>query len=300
MVLGNPPWDTMSPDAKEFFSPYDGSVRFMSPDDQKRRIDELKALPNAQNAWDAYCRHLYCAANFMKESGRYRLFAEGNLGKGDFNVYRMFAETALQITRSGGYTAQFVPEGFYKGANAAAIRNAVFNLFELKLLVGFVNTRAVWFASVHQQFEFCLYVAEKGGKTDNFTAAFRVNSHEKLTDVVTGHGLRIPLAMISEFSPDAMAVMEFGAQEDIDICRKMYERYPKFGEKIEGLPYRSYMAEIHMGNNRDLFVEGSDGLPVIEGRMLDIYDYRAKGYSSGRGRSADWVDLDFGSEGKSI
>jgi hypothetical protein len=96
VVFGNPPWDTMSPDAKEFFSPYDGSVRFMSPDDQKLRIEELKALPGAQKAWDTYCRHLYCAANFMKESGRYRLFAEGNLGKGDFNIYRMFVELALR------------------------------------------------------------------------------------------------------------------------------------------------------------------------------------------------------------
>jgi N-6 DNA Methylase len=301
VVLGNPPWDTMSPDAKEFFSPYDGAVRFMSPDDQKRRIDELKAQPDAQSAWDAYSRHLYCAANFMKESGRYQLFSEGNLGKGDFNVYRMFAETAFQIARNGGYAAQFVPEGFYKGANAAALRTAVFNLFDLKLLVGFVNTRAIWFPSVHQQFEFCLYVAEKGGKTNSFTAAFRVNSHEKLTEIVAGHdGLRIPLSMVSEFSPDAMAIMEFGAQDDIDICRKMYQRYPRFGEKIEGLPYRTYMAEIHMGNNRDLFVEDSDGLPVFEGRMLDVYDYRAKGYASGRGRSADWVSLAFGSAGKSI
>jgi hypothetical protein len=46
VVLGNPPWDTMSPNAKEFFSPYDGQVRFMSPDDQKARIAELLTLPS--------------------------------------------------------------------------------------------------------------------------------------------------------------------------------------------------------------------------------------------------------------
>ena len=45
VVLGNPPWDTISPDAKEFFSPYDGQVRFMSPEDQKARFRELMNLP---------------------------------------------------------------------------------------------------------------------------------------------------------------------------------------------------------------------------------------------------------------
>src|SRR5579883_340314 len=51
IVLGNPPWDTMSPDAKEFFSPYDGQVRFMSPEEQKGRIAELLALPGVAEAW---------------------------------------------------------------------------------------------------------------------------------------------------------------------------------------------------------------------------------------------------------
>ena len=117
----------MSPDAKEFFSPYDGQVRFMSPDDQKARIAELLTLPGLAEAWDAYCHRLYALANFFKESGRYTLFAEGNLGKGDFNVYRMFTELALRLARPQGRAAQFVPENLYNGANAAAIRRFLFD-----------------------------------------------------------------------------------------------------------------------------------------------------------------------------
>ena len=51
----------------------------------------------------------------------------------------------------------------------------------------------------------------------------------------------------------------------IDVCRKMYDRYPKFGEKITGMPNRIYMAEVHMGNDRELFTEDGDGMPVFEG-----------------------------------
>jgi hypothetical protein len=46
--------------------------------------------------------------------------------------------------------------------------------------------------------------------------------------------------------------------------------------------------------------EGDEGLPVFEGRMIDAYDYRAKGYVSGRGRSAVWEDYPFGSSDKRI
>jgi hypothetical protein len=123
---------------------------------------------------------------------------------------------------------------------------------------------------------------------------------DRLAEVAAGRQLHISTTLVAEFSPDAMAVMEFVAQEDIDICRKIYERYPRFGEKIDGLPYRSYMREVDMGTDRGLFSEDPDGLPVFEGRMVDAYDYRAKGYRSGRGRSVEWADLPFGSPEKAV
>jgi hypothetical protein len=50
----------------------------------------------------------------------------------------------------------------------------------------------------------------------------------------------------------------------------MYSPYPKFGEKIAGVPNRVYMREVDMGNDRDLFTEeetdasirGSHGGPL--------------------------------------
>ena len=168
------------------------------------------------------------------------------------------------------------------------------------MLVGFLNTNGVWFPKVHQQFEFCLYCALKRGDTSYFRSAFRVNSLDKPSAISSGHGLRVPLDLVHEFSPDAMAIMEFAVQEEIDICANIYARYPKFGDVIEGLPYRHYMAEVHMGSNRDVFCEGEAGIPLIEGRMLDLYDYRAKEYALGRGRSATWRELRFGSSEKKV
>jgi hypothetical protein len=236
----------------------------------------------------------------MKSSGRYRLFASGNLGKGDFNVYRMFVESALALTRPGQVAAQFVPEGLYNGANATAIRGELFDRRRLEKLAGFENIKGIWFPSIDTRTKFCLYVAWRDGRTQQFGAAFRVNSLEKLANFSAGRVLGIPTDLVTEFSPDARAVMEFAAQEDIDICRKMYARYPKFGEQIDGIPQRFYMREVDMGTDRGMFSEGSDGFPVFEGRMIDAYDYRAKGYLAGRGRSADWPDFPFGTPGKSI
>jgi hypothetical protein len=192
-----------------------------------------------------------------------------------------------------------VPENLYNGANAAAIRAHLFDSCELQTLVGFENTGEIWFET-DTRLKFCLYVAVPGGRTESFSAAFGVNSHEKLASLKEGFPIEIPVALVREFSPEAQAVAEVAHRSDIEIARKLYARYPRFGEAIDGLPTRQYAAELHMGNDRDDFEGSSRGLPVFEGRMVEAFDYRAKAYVSGRGRAAVWRPLPFGAEGKEI
>lgn len=299
VMLGNPPWETLSPDAKEFFSTYDPQVRFQDRDGQKQIIESLLADPVIAGRWEESCRDLYSLVHFIKQSGRFRMFAPGNLGKGDFNVYRMFVEAALSLACRGGWAAQLVPEGLYNGANCMAIRQALYETCRLDCLYGFENTNEAWFPGVHTAMKFCLYAAHVGDTTDTFRAAFNIRSIAGLADVKSGRYLLMPVRLVREFSPDALAIMELGNQMDIDIAAKMY-RWPAFGDESADPPTREYMAEVHMGNNRDLFNEDGDGLPVYEGRMVGQFDHRAKGYQSGRGRAAEWKDYQHSDPCKSV
>jgi hypothetical protein len=299
LMLGNPPWDTLSPDAKEFFSTYDPQVRFQDRDGQKQIIESLLEDPVIAARWEESCRDLYALVHFIKQSGRFRMFAPGNLGKGDFNVYRMFVEAALSLTRRGGWAAQLVPEGLYNGANCMAIRQALYETCRLDCLYGFENTNEAWFPGVHTAMKFCLYAAHVGHTTDTFRAAFNIRSVAHLAEVKSGRYLSIPVRLVREFSPDALAIMELGNQMDIDIAARMY-RWPAFGDESAGPPRRVYMREIDMGTDRDLFDEDPAGIPLYEGRMVSQFDHRAKGYRSGRGRAAVWEDLPFGSPEKCV
>lgn len=300
VVLGNPPWETLSPDAKEFFSTYAPEIRTQDRTGQAATIERLSADPHIAERWALHRRRLYGTVHFLKESGRYRMYAPGSLGKGDFNVYRMFVEAALTFTRPGGYAAQIVPEGLYNGANCMAIRQHLFTRCELQVLFGFENAREVWFEGIDSRTKFAVYAARVGGSTEEFRAAFNIRTLEHLARVRTGDGIRMPVDMVREFSPDALAVMEFQEQRQVEIAAKLYARWPKFGDESVGGPIRRYMAEIHMGGDRHLFTEDAGGIPVYEGRMVAQYDHRAKGYRSGRGRAATWEDLAFAAPGKSI
>jgi len=298
-IIGNPPWDTMSPDVKEWFAKYDPAIRFMSPEDQHARLEELLELPGVRVGWEGHQQALYRSANFMRNSGRYKLFAEGNLGKGDFNVYRMFVELAIKGIAPKGASAQLVPENLYNGANAAAIRMYLFDQIQLDELIAFENTRQVWFEIDSRQ-KFCLYAARPGGPTKEFSAAFKINSEEKLAGLSAGLPFTIPVSLVREFSPDALAISEFVHPSDVSIASKLYSRLPKFGAEIPSSARRKYMREIDMGTDREDFEGDLDGVPLYEGRMVEAFDYRARAYGSGRGRSAKWPKLEFGSPNKAI
>jgi hypothetical protein len=181
-----------------------------------------------------------------------------------------------------------------------AIRKELFARFRLDYILGFENTREAWFPGVHSAAKFALYCACRGGTTQEFQAAFCIRSSEQMRAAVAGSSMKLSVAMIREFSPDALAVMEFRGQRDIDIARNMYQRWPPLGQQIPGSPHREFLRELESGHVQELLTEDRSGLPHYEGRMIAQYDHRAKGYRSGRARAAVWDDFSFGSAHKSI
>ncbi|MGO9584418.1 MAG: Eco57I restriction-modification methylase domain-containing protein [Acidimicrobiales bacterium] len=300
LVLGNPPWDTLSPDRKEFFAAYEPGVRFVDKAGQDAIVAELLEYPEIASRWDAHQRDLYASVHFMKASGRYRLFAPGNLGKGDFNIYRLFVEAAMQLTRPGGYVAQVVPSGIYGGANAASIRRELYEHWCLEQVLGFINSGEHWFGGVDSTTRFAAYTARKGGITQKVSVAFELRSDGDLSKALAGGSTLLAVDSIREQSPKALAIPEVTDAVDAALAARMSGCWPPFGDERAGPPIRHFQAELHMGNDRNLFGDFEVGLPVYEGRMVDQFDYRAKAYRSGRGRSAKWDELPFGDPAKAI
>jgi hypothetical protein len=289
VVLGNPPWDTLSPDRREFFSRYRSDMRSLSPAEQEEVIQSLLADKAVADAWYEYERRLLSLVLFLKESGRFTLYAEGNLGKGDFNIYRMFAELALKYTRLGGYAAQVLPGGLYGGANASAIRQFMFDRCALKLLLGCENKGQKFFRGVHAQTWFSVYAAQVGSRTETFSLMFGIESPDQLLNAVSTANV-IDADFIRASNPETYTIADIRSLSDLTISQKMLAAHPSFGDEAAGPPFRHYQAELHMGNDRELFTIDPAGLPVYEGRMISNFDHRAKTYAGGHGNSSQWVE----------
>lgn len=298
-VLGNPPWDTLSPDEKEFFSTYDPAIRAMKKDERQAAVAELLESPVVQERWAQHRRDLYALVHFLKRSGRYSLFSKGNLGKGDFNVYRMFVESALTLARPEGAAAQVTPSGIYNGANAQAIRAELFEHWNLDFMLGFINTGEQWFDGADATMRFGAYSARHSGRTTDFSVGFQIKNPADLVAVLA-KSYQLSVDIVRSQSPEALAISETIGGIDSKITDHLYLQWPAFGIASEDFPRRVYQTEIHMGNDRDRYTDDEPGLPLYEGRMVGQYDNTAKAYVSGRGRSAVWDELEFGTPEKAI
>jgi hypothetical protein len=299
LMLGNPPWDTLSPDRREFFGQYVVGIRGMDKSAQDEAISTLLAEPPLKAAWNDYERNLLSLVHFLKNSGRYTLYAPGNLGKGDFNIYRNFVEHALRTTEPSGYTAQVVPGGLYGGANASAIRKHMITAMNWRVLLGCINTGGKWFTDADVD-RFCAFAVENAAPGQALTVAFGLASPRTAQQDVERAKIEVPLQAIIENNPETYAISDFRDPEQARLSFKMYRAANGFGVAMEGQPLRRYQAELHMGNDRDLLSPGSVGLPVYEGRMVDHLDYRAKRYLSGRGNNSRWEETPFGHPNKGI
>ena len=298
-VLGNPPWDTLSPDTREFFSDLVDDIRSLPPEQKDQRIEELLHQESYRRRWTEHQRYLFATAHFLKRSGRYRMFAEGNLGKGDFNLYRMFVETALTVTQPDGIAAQVTPAGLYGGANASALRRHLLDHCRLRLLLGCENTGKSFFPDVHPQTWFAVYAARVGGRTTDISVCFGIGNPKDLPPPAS-RIVTVSADVIRTQAPDTYAIPDLRNTFEMTVAAKLVSSFPAFGQQDAGPPFRHYQREVDMGNDNHLFSEEPGGLPLYEGRMIDAFDHRAKIYVSGHGNSSKWLEPSFGDPAKQI
>ncbi|TCD20829.1 hypothetical protein E0D86_14885 [Pseudomonas sp. IC_126] len=69
-LLGNPPWETMQPNSKEFFSNHDPLYRAYGKQDAlAKQLDYFRAWPQLEHNWIAYIANFKAFANWMNAVG---------------------------------------------------------------------------------------------------------------------------------------------------------------------------------------------------------------------------------------
>lgn len=281
-VIGNPPWEGFKPVRKEFAAGfYRGKPQFSKMGMDGPTFDtwfeaELKANAEFAARWREHEEYYERHKEFFGNRYKYQ-------GTGDWNLFKLFIESDMNLVRQGGRLSLLVPSGFQTDEGCTDLRRWFMTEHRLDELTSFENrgytevieglekTKHI-FPDVDNRFKFGYFKLVKGTPTPSghaFDARFYLHDPKD----AFAPPIRYSLEMVSAFSPSNRAFMEWRSQHDYDLGRKIRGDHPLLG----ALGYQ-FRRELHLtGDARFLHKMGatklvSGQMPLLEGKSISQYD----------------------------
>jgi len=222
-VIGNPPWERVKVQDREFFSLTDpDTAEAVSAADRKKRIAAMPtANPELHTSYLAARENAQKVLDYARGSGRYPL-----TGKGDVNLYMLFAELARSLVAPGGLTGILVPSGIATDDTTKEFFSGLMDDKRLVSLYDFENRDKV-FEDVDGRFKFTALVF--GGRertTERADFVFFAHSVEETSDVYKQRHIPLTAADMALLNPNTRTCPIFRTRRDADLTKAIYKRVP--------------------------------------------------------------------------
>ncbi|WP_298069613.1 N-6 DNA methylase [uncultured Mailhella sp.] len=311
VVLGNPPWERIKLQEKEWFAAIRPDIaEARNAAARKKMIAALKKdNPALYAAYTQALRDVDGQSHFLRNSGRFPF-----CGRGDINLYTVFAENMRNMLNDGGRLGCIVPSGI---ATDDTTKFFFQNLVETQSLVSLYDfeNKGI-FPGVHASYKFSLLTAGSGAKPLARQAQFVFFAHS--TDELRDPQKRFTLspADIALLNPNTRTCPIFRSSRDAELTKAVYRRVPVLiREARDGRPEENpwgvkFNRMFDMSNDSRLFrtreeleddgwllagnvfeKAGKNCLPLYEAKMIHHFTHRWATYRPGRDAAPETRDV---------
>jgi hypothetical protein len=277
-ILGNPPWERIKLQEKEFFASRDLEIaKAANKSEREKLIKTLpKRKPELAREFEAAKHDAEAQSKFIRESNRFPLTAVG-----DVNTYAVFSETARDLIAANGRAGIIIPSGIATDDTCKRFFEDLMLKENLESSIGFRNLKLI-FSDVHDSVKFSLFIM--GG------AALRFTSTKLVWLAVTVAEANNPKKVVSlsysdlaTINPNTLTCPIFRTATDAVLTKKIYQHVPVLeNEKTGRNPWGiSFMTMFHMSNDSGLFknAPNENTVPLYEAKMFWYYDHRFGDYA---------------------
>lgn len=254
VVLGNPPWERIKLQEKEWFAAIRPDIaEARNAAARKKMIAALeKDNPALYAAYMQALRAVDGQSHFLRNSGRFPL-----CGRGDINLYTVFAENMRNMLNDSGRLGCIVPSGIAADDTTKFFFQDLVEKKSLISLFDFENQGI--FAGVHNSYKFSLLTCGNGKQALADQADFVFFAHG--TDDLQDPERRFTLSPhdIELLNPNTRTCPIFRSQKDAELTKAVYRRVPVLIRESRGkLPEENpwgiqFKTMFHMSNDSHLF-----------------------------------------------
>lgn len=299
VVVGNPPWERVKLQEKEWFAQRDEEIANASNKAARTRL--IKRLqetnPTLYDEFTRAQRKAEATSQIIRCSGRFPL-----CGCGDVNTYAVFAELNRQLVNAAGRVGNIVPSGIATDATTKAFFQSLIAKKALRSLYDFENRKKL-FPAVHSRMKFTLLTTSGSPVAGGAELAFFNLSVADIKE--PGRAFQLEPEEIAMVNPNTGTCPIFRSVRDAELTKAVYRRVPVLirearDKSPEVNPWGvSFTAMFHMSGDSELFRTrdeleergfalhgarfrndaGEEYWPLYEAKMVHHFNHRFGDYN---------------------
>jgi Alw26I/Eco31I/Esp3I family type II restriction m6 adenine DNA methyltransferase len=220
VVIGNPPWDVVKPNDREFFDQHQTGFSKKSRAKRDELKKELLQDEEIQSQYDRYCEEIDIFLDFVKSDQYYQHQTSGRYGH-TYNTYKLATELSYNIAGTDGIVSLLTPSGLAGEAGSAGLRRLLFENAEVDSFWSF-KARADIFNGIDQKF--CTHIYSKGGSTSEFRFVDEIESVEEFKQLYESEDLpKISAELVREGAPETLSLIPARRELDVSVLERLYE-----------------------------------------------------------------------------
>jgi hypothetical protein len=297
VVLGNPPWERVKLQEKEWFAERNPEIaQARNAAARKRLIAALEQEdPGLLAAFRDALREADGQSQLVRDTDRYPL-----CGRGDVNTYAIFAELKRTLINHRGRVGMILPTGIATDDTTKLFFQDLTEKEALSSLFDFQSGPGLFAEVGHARFKFCLLTMTGPQDPQRHGAEFAFFLRDVAHLAEAERRFRLSSSDIALLNPNTRTCPIFRTRRDAEITKGVYQRVPVLVR--EGPPEEnpwgvSFLRMFDMANDSGLFrthnqlaSEGweLDGnmfrrgqdcwLPLYEAKMVHHFDHRYGDY----------------------
>lgn len=273
VMLGNPPWETLQIEDKQYFKDKHEYIAYLKGDERKKEI--IRFLKNDAEFKINYDKFQH-AEEAVKKSIRagitFRLTSSGKL-----NTYAIFTELAFRISNKKGKVGLIIPTGIVTDEGTTPFFNRIIDENVFEKLVGFENEEFI-FPAVANVVKFGVFILNKRG-VESAEYAFYLRRMDQINQKIRFYNL--VKGDLELFSPNTRNSPQFRTSVDLNLNRKIYKSHSVLmnGEKnVWSIEFRKGLFNMSSDSRYFLKEPVANSYPLYEAKLIWNYNHRFGSY----------------------
>lgn len=278
-VVGNPPWDAIKFNTKEFLASFDLRVLDAPTKRERDRIEEeLSSKGDAAHLFNQYQEAFEQQKRSNDRLFRYqKVTIEGDLAGRQLDAFRVFSERGAGLLGPTGAIGLVVPSAFHANAGAAGVRKLFLEELSLAHCYSFENRRRLF--EIHSSFKFAPIVARRGAPTEATRCAFYLHDLEWLFGDKR-EAMEYSREFIRKTGGEYLTLLELRNPQALAVARSCSSSGRSLGEEnVErAIRLQSTPACLHMTHDARFFSPTQDHAELDPRDPSVAAELLAKGY----------------------